>query len=211
MASAEKLWDRLAAGWDKRTDLEQPDSEAVTRTRALLHDGDRVLDYGCATGSVALRLARSVGSIHGIDISSNMIAAATRREDLTKAGNTTFAQATIFDPALLPGSYDAVLAFAIFHLLEDAEGVLKRIGELLRRGGMLISVTPCPLGERGSLVSRSLVPVVRVFSWAGLIPRVRVFSVSTLEQTLTAAGFRVSEVDKLAHSTPDYFVVAEKL
>ena len=210
MASAEKLWDRLAAGWDKRTDLEQPDGEAVTRTRALLHDGDRVLDYGCATGSMALRLATNVGSIHGIDISSNMIAAATRRKDLKKTGNATFAQATIFDASLLPGSYDAVLAFAIFHLLEDTGRVLERIAELLTHGGMLISVTPCPLGEKGSLVGRGLVPVVRVLSGIGLIPRVRVFSLSALEHSLAAAGFSVSEVDKLPHSTPDYFVVAEK-
>ena len=114
MADAERFWDRLAARWDKRTDLERLDSE-----------------------------------IHGIDISPNMIAGAQRREDLKKTGNATFAQATIFDPALQPGSYDVVLAFATFHLLEDAESVLERIGELLRHGGMLISVTPCPLGQKG--------------------------------------------------------------
>jgi 2-polyprenyl-3-methyl-5-hydroxy-6-metoxy-1,4-benzoquinol methylase len=211
MASAEKFWDRLASRWDKRTDLEQPDSAVVTRTRALLHEGDRVLDYGCAAGSVALRLARSVASIHGIDISSNMIAAAQRREDLKKTGNSTFARATIFDPALLPSSYDAVLAFAMFHLLEDTDRVLERIAELLRPGGVLISVTPCPSGEKASLAGRSFVPIVRVGSWAGVIPRVRVFSVAGLVKALTAAGFRVTEVDKLPHSTPDYFVVAEKL
>lgn len=210
MANAEKLWDRLAAGWDKRTDLDEPDSEVIVKTRPLLHPGDRVLDYGCAAGSVAIRLAPSAGSVHGIDVSSKMVAAAKRREESRSTGNVTFAQATIFDSALVPGSYDVVLAFAIFHLLDDAETVLARIGELLRPGGLLISVTPC-VGEKASLADRVLVPVAKTLSLLRLIPRVRFFRIAGLQEALAAAGFRVTEAQPVARGSAEHFVVAEKV
>lgn len=210
MANAERLWDWLAAGWDKRTDLEKPDSEVVVRTRPLFHAGDRVLDYGCATGSVAIRVANSVGSVHGIDISSKMVAAAERRKELQKAGNITFAQATIFDSALVPGLYDAVLAFAIFHLVEDTEKVLARINHLMRPGGLLISVTPC-VGEKGSVAGRALALLARTLSWIRLIPRVRFFRSAELQDALADAGFRVTKVESLDGRTSEYFLVAEKL
>ena len=210
MANAERLWDRLAAGWDKRTDLETPDSEVIVRTRPLLHADDRVLDFGCAAGSVAIRLAPSVASIHGIDVSSNMIAAAERRLAAHGGGNVTFAQATIFDPALIPGSYDVVLAFAIFHLLDDTEEVLARIGELLRPGGLLISVTPC-VGAKASVADRVLVIIARTLSGLRLIPRVRFFRIAGLREVLSAAGFRVTEAGPAGRGSAEQFVVAEKV
>lgn len=210
MANAEKLWDWLASGWDKRTDLETPDSEVIVRARPLLRAGDRVLDYGCAAGSVAIRLAPSVGSMHGIDVSSNMIAAAERRLESRNPGNVAFSHATIFDSALVPGSYDAVLAFAIFHLLDDTEKVLTRIGELLRPGGLLISVTPC-VGAKVSLGDRALVVVARTLSLLRLIPRVRFLRIAGLQEALAAAGFRVTEAGPVARGSAEYFVVAEKV
>lgn len=210
MANAEKLWDRLASGWDKRTDLETPDSDVIVRARPLLHAGDRVLDYGCAAGSVAIRLAPNVGSIHGIDVSSKMIAAAERRLESQGAGNVTFAHATIFDSSLVPGSYDAVLALAIFHLLDDTERVLVRIGDLLRPGGLLISVTPC-VGTKISAADRALVLVARTLSLLRLIPRVRFLRISELKEALVAAGFRVVEADPVDRGSAEYFVVAEKV
>jgi 2-polyprenyl-3-methyl-5-hydroxy-6-metoxy-1,4-benzoquinol methylase len=210
MANAEKLWDRLASGWDKRTDLETPDSEVIVKTRPLLHAGDRVLDFGCAAGSVAIRLAPSVGSIHGIDVSSNMIAAAERWKQSRNPGNVTFAHATIFDSAIVPGSYDAVLAFAIFHLLDDTGKVLTRIRELLRPGGLLISVTPC-VGAKASFGDRVLVIVARTLSLLRLIPRVRFLRVAELHEALAAAGLRVTASDPVALGSAEYFVVAERV
>lgn len=58
----------------------------------------------------------------------------------------SFTKATLFDESLERESFDAVLAFNIFHLLEGAPKALRRIDELLKPGGLLMSVTPC-LGE----------------------------------------------------------------
>jgi SAM-dependent methyltransferase len=83
---------------------------------------------GCAIGSVDFKLA----------------ATATREAaDARKLPNVSFAKATIFDEGLERESFDEVLAFNILHLLEDAPQALRRIGEMLRPGVLLVSVTPC--------------------------------------------------------------------
>ncbi len=152
-SKAEKFWDRLARTWDKPTEeSEQTDTKVLAKTRPYLKATDTVLDYGCAKGSVDLKLAAAVKAIHGIDISSTMIAAAREAAEARGVANVSFAKATIFDEGLERESFEVVLAFSIFHLLEDAPKALRRIDELLKPGGLLISVTPC-LGERGTLRS----------------------------------------------------------
>jgi 2-polyprenyl-3-methyl-5-hydroxy-6-metoxy-1,4-benzoquinol methylase len=207
---AEKFWDRLARTWATPTaGPEQADTKVLAKTRPYLKATDSLLDLGCAKGSVDLKLATAVRSIHGIDISSQMIAAAREAADTREAANVSFAQATIFDESLERGSFDVVLAFAILHLLEDVPEVLLRIDELLKPGGLLISVTPC-LGEKGTLPVRSLMLLVRSATTLRVIPPVWRPTIRELQGLMEAAGLAVIVTDELVHSTSEYFVVAEK-
>ena len=138
-----------------------------------------------------------------------MIAAAQQRAESLGAGKVAFSQATIFDATLLADSYDAVLALAIFHLLDDTPRVLERIRELLKPGGTLVSVTPC-LGEAGSLAIRIAVVGVRIATWMRLVPRVRFFKLAELQGVLVAAGFELTQMERLEGGTPEYFVVARR-
>ncbi len=47
-------------------------------TRARMTPTDVVLDIGCGTGSLALRLASSAAAVHGLDISGAMMPAIWR-------------------------------------------------------------------------------------------------------------------------------------
>lgn len=135
-SKAERFWDWLARRWGRPSlEPEQTDTKPLAKTRPYLKPTDAVLDFGCAMGSVDLRLADSVKTIHGIDISSRMIAGAQEAAEARGTGNVTFAQATIYDESLNPRSYDVVLAFAVLHLLEDAPNALRRIAELLKPEG----------------------------------------------------------------------------
>jgi 2-polyprenyl-3-methyl-5-hydroxy-6-metoxy-1,4-benzoquinol methylase len=209
-SKAEKFWDRLARTWAKpAAGADQPDTTVLAKTRPYLKATDIVLDFGCAKGSVDLRLAGAVKAIHGIDISSRMVAAARETADAREAANVSFAQATIFDDSLERESFDVVLAFAIFHLLENAPEVLLRIGELLKPGGLLVSVTPC-LGEKGTLPVRSLMLLVRVAVRLGLIPPVWRPTIGELQELMQATGLVTIESDELVHNTSEYFVVVRK-
>lgn len=210
MANVERFWDRLASFWGKPT--EEPDtsdSKVTTKTRPYLKATDSVLDYGCATGGVDFRLADAVREIHGIDISPKMIAAASQRAANGGINNVSFSQATIFDEGLGRESFDVVLAFAIFHLLEDGQNALRRIGELLKPGGLLVSVTPC-LGERGTLAMRSMMALVRLASGIGLIPPVKRYKIDELQRSMEVAGLANVVTEELGNGTAEYFVVAKK-
>ncbi len=208
-SKAEKFWDRLARHWDKPTEeSEQTDTKVLARTRPYLKATDTVLDYGCAMGSVDLKLAATVRAIHGIDISSTMIAGAREAADARRATNVSFAKATIFDESLGRESFDVVLAFNIFHLLEDVPEALLRIGELLKPDGLLISVTPC-LGEKGTLPVRAVMLLVSLAGRLRLIPHVRRWKIGELRESMGAAGLVTVEIEELVHSTSEYFVVAK--
>ena len=128
---------------------------------------------------------------------------------MTQPANVSFAQATIFDDSLERESFDVVLAFAVLHLLEEAPEVLLRIDELLKPGGLLLSVTPC-LGEKGTLPVRSLMLLVRLAGRLGLMPPVWRPTVGELQESMQVAGLIPIEIDELVRSTSEYFVVAKK-
>jgi 2-polyprenyl-3-methyl-5-hydroxy-6-metoxy-1,4-benzoquinol methylase len=209
-SKAEKFWDRLARTWGKPTEeSDQTDTTVLAKTRRYLKATDTVLDYGCAKGSVDLKLAAAVKAIHGIDISPRMIAAAREAADARKTAGVSFAKATIFNESLDRQSFEVVLAFNIFHLLEDAPKALLRIGELLKPGGLLISVTPC-LGEKGTVPVRSVMFLVSLAGRLGLIPHVWRCTLGELRKSMDAAGLVTLEIEELVHSTSEYFMVARK-
>jgi SAM-dependent methyltransferase len=138
-----------------------------------------------------------------------LIATAQEAAEARKVATVSFAKATIFDESLDRESFDVVLAFNILHLLEDAPKALQRMGELLKPGGLLVSVTPC-LGEKGTVLVRSVMFLVSLAGRLGLIPRVWRCTVGELRKSMDAAGLVTIEIEELVHSTSEYFVVARK-
>ena len=119
--------------------------------------------------------------------------------------NVRFEVGTIFDDELMPGSFDAVLAFNVLHLLDDLPGGLGRAIELLKPGGVLISKTVC-LADQTRLWAIPL----SVMQWLGLAPSVELLQTAVLERTLEEAGFEIVETCSFPASVPSRFVVARK-
>jgi hypothetical protein len=86
---------------------------------------------------------------------------------------------------------------------------MRRINDLLRPGGLLISVTPC-LGDRTTLATRSLMALVRLAGATGLMPPVRRYTIAELEESFDAAGLVTIETDVLEPAFGEYFVAARK-
>lgn len=79
---SEKMWDQLAKNWDTRgVRLGENDLKIIELTKKYLNPGNVVLDYGCATGSIALEIAGMAKAVHGIDISTNMVEIAKCKAD----------------------------------------------------------------------------------------------------------------------------------
>ena len=204
MNKSEKFWDRMAKYLDRveRKD-ETTNIKIIDKTKKYLKISDTVLDYGCGTGTAAIEIAGSVKTVNGIDISSKMIEAAKGKTVERKVKNIDFAQTTIFDEKFKKGSFDVILCFNLLHLVDDKPNVMRRINELLKSGGMMISATPCIKGTfLGVLLS--------LLSKIGLIPQITSFKISELEDLMTDGNFEIVETECLHKSGQQYFVVAKK-
>jgi SAM-dependent methyltransferase len=81
---------------------------------ADLRPTDIVLDIGCAEGLVALRIAKSVHHVHGIDPLEHRIEAAYRFAGEQRVRNVSFTVASIVTCELRPREYDVVLFLGIY-------------------------------------------------------------------------------------------------
>jgi len=78
--------------------------------------GAKVLDAGCGTGRYAAELARRGYVVHGIDLSAELIAEATRSVG-SLSGSLSFAVGNIL--ALAPTRYDVILCRGVLNDLVD--------------------------------------------------------------------------------------------
>lgn len=207
---AETLWNKLAKSWDKPgVSLGENDLKIIEMTKKYLNPSSLVLDYGCATGSIALEIASIAKAVHGIDISSNMIEIAKSIADERGMKNITFKKAAIFDESLGKESFDVILSLSILHLVEDPAQVMDRINQLLKPGGIFISATPC-LGEKTFLSVLMNIPIF-LLSRMGVIPSVTFFSGSSLTAAIANAGFQMIEQGDLSvRPIRECFIVARK-
>ena len=161
------------------------------------------MDYACGTGIVTYKIAADVKEIHAIDTSAKMIDLAKARARECEDANVHFARKTIFDEGLERESFDVILAFNILHLLEDARAAVRRVSELLKPGGLMVSVTPC-LGEAGVLL-KTLLPLI---SKVGILSYLRTFRISEVKDLMSDEGFRILESVVVEATIPSSFVVA---
>lgn len=207
---SESMWDKLAKNWDTPgVSLGENDLRIIERTKKYLSASDVVLDYGCATGSIAMEIAKIAKEVHGIDISSNMIEIAKRKADEQKIKNIGFTRATIFDETLMKESFDLILSLSVLHLVEDSTQVMSRINQLLKPGGVFISATPC-LGEKAFVNILMNIPIF-LLSKIGILPPINFFSASSLSESTANENFQIIENENLSvRPLTECFIVARK-
>ena len=208
---SEKMWNKLAKNWDTPgVSLGENDLRIIERTKKYLDAGSVVLDYGCATGSIALEIAGMAKEVHGIDISPNMVEIARTKADEREIKNIAFTKATIFDESLKAGTFDLILSLSILHLVENPTEVMGRINQLLKPGGVFISATPC-LGEKTFVSILMNIPIF-LLSRVGVIPPITFFSASSLTATITNANFQIVENEDLSvRPLTECFIAARKM
>ncbi len=186
------FWDRMASRYHNQgADYEHLHNQTVDLLKKHLHKTDLVLDYGCATGSTAFKIANEVEQVHGIDFSPKMIAEANNRLTGQGVQNVRFNRTTIFDRNLGEGSYDVVLALGILHLLRNPHRVIRRIHDLLKPGGMFISATACK-GERRTVpILMNMIGFLP--SLIGLLPSFNFPDIPQLERSISQEKYQIME------------------
>lgn len=212
MSHEERFWDASARDYDKsESRFEEIHRRSRENTRKHLTDNDAVLDYGCGTGTTACYLAPMVRSVHGIDISAAMIELASDKASHGGIENATFAKQEIFDEKLESESFDAILAFNVFHTVPDPDRVVARMHELLKPEGLVVSVTPC-FRDRASFVGHLQILLVRTLCMVGAISiPIRTVGSSDLDTLLLRSGdFARVEAESIFLGVSSYFLVAQK-
>jgi SAM-dependent methyltransferase len=142
-----KHWNAVADGWARWLGWTERNFHPLTewlREAAGWRPGARVIDVACGPGYPAFAAAAAVrpgGSVAGVDISSDMVAVASRRAAASGVDNVEFhemdAEALGFDA----GEFDAAInAYGLMFVPEPA----RAIGEMLRvvrPGGRLALAT----------------------------------------------------------------------
>lgn len=202
------FWDRSARKYAAASIADPAGYErTLQRTAHLLHAGDTVFEFGCGTGTTALRLAPRVARLEANDISGAMIAIAREKAEAEECRNVRFEVGTPADALPHGAAFDAALGFNILHLIADRAAALAGVHRLLKPGGLFISKTPC-LNEMGLLL-RKAIPAMQA---VGRAPFVASLSEGDLVREIEAAGFDVVERARHGSRRKDMraFLVARK-
>ena len=201
------FWDKRARQYDNSVKKHDAVYEkTIDRTESLLSNSDVLLDFACASGEMSLDIAPSVQQIHGIDLSEKMIELANQKARDRQIDNIKFDQIEAFDPRLATNSFSAIIAFSIFHLLDDAPRVLARLHDLIAPGGLLISQTPC-LGERGWLFKL----LISLAQKVGVAPYIRSLTITELEFLVSSSDFDILESEIWDEKNAVQWIVARKI
>jgi SAM-dependent methyltransferase len=103
----------------------------------LPQGGDRALDAGCGSGTLALRLAGRVRHVVGIDISPSMISLAKKYQAEQQTDNVDFVIADLESLPFGEGTFDFVASTNAFHHTR-LEGTLPNLRRLVKPRGRMV-------------------------------------------------------------------------
>jgi len=200
-----KIWDRVS-GWSKAETA--ANSTLVKRINGIfgtyIMPGDTVLDFGCGTGTITLRMARKAARVYGVDVSEGMLKRA--QQNLTEQGiaNASFLRLTALNEMFGKDSFEVATIFNVLQYVENRKELFDGFHALLKPGGTLIIAAPCFAGMNS--LSTLFVKFLR---FAGIMPRTYFFSVDGIEKEIRDAGFTIVESSNLS-GLPERFIVARK-
>lgn len=195
-----RYWDKHAKNYDRSMSLlGRPIPRMIELVGEATRGLGRVLEVAAGTGLVTPALAAGAGEVIATDYSAAMVAALKQRVRDARVTNVQCEQADLY---LLPfdaGSFDAVVAANVLHLVPDLPGALAALRRVSKPGGRVVVPTFCHDETALSwLVSRAL--AVTGF------PGHRRFTAKSLRQAVEDAGVRVTRTETLPGLIPIGYV-----
>jgi len=108
-----------------------------------------ILDIGCGDGSLSLPMLNRSNQLTLVDISKKMLDEAKNNIPEEFKDNVTFVNDS-FESIKDDGRYDVVICIGVIAHVPDVDRLWRKIGSVLKKGGLLIVETtpnPYPLGK----------------------------------------------------------------
>ncbi|RPI91590.1 MAG: class I SAM-dependent methyltransferase, partial [Chloroflexi bacterium] len=206
------IWDRIAACYDARM-LRQFASayeRAPEKVLASVSQKQTLLDIGCGTGLITLRIAPHVEHITAIDLSPQMLAVARRKVEQQGITNVDFQVADGYSLPLDGRSFDAVLLFNILHIVQNPGSLLQEAHRLLKPNGCVFSATDC-YAEPVPWAIRMVLNAQKLMKLTGSVPFMRYYKKEDLDRLFERSSFLVEDSDVLQAVPVNYYVRARKV
>jgi len=139
MKSEKRDFDKEAASWDTqplRVKLANDVADAILDEIALTSSMD-VLDFGCGTGLLALRLQPFVRSIIGVDSSQGMLDVFRLKIKDLNMQNIRTQHLNLENGDVLEGSFHVVVSSLTFHHVKEIGLLLHRLHTVTAPGGFI--------------------------------------------------------------------------
>lgn len=137
--SEKKDFDREAASWDAnpgRVKLAGDIANFILGAIVLSPTMD-VMDFGCGTGLLTLRLQSLVRHITGVDSSQRMLDVLNAKIDEHKFSNVRTLYIDLDRGDELTGSYDVIVSAMTLHHVKDVQPLLKQFYKIIAPAGHL--------------------------------------------------------------------------
>jgi len=132
-------FDNQAASWDSnpgRVKLANDIADAILGEGILSPDMD-VLEFGCGTGLLTLRLLGSVRSVTGVDSSPGMLDVLRAKIQDQKLSNVSTKRLDLEKGDVLEGSYDLVVCSMTLHHVREIQPLLEQFHKVTVPDGYL--------------------------------------------------------------------------
>jgi demethylmenaquinone methyltransferase/2-methoxy-6-polyprenyl-1,4-benzoquinol methylase len=169
------------------------------RIASFVNPGDRVLDIGCGTGTLALRLLRRGARVTGLDMSEHMIQVARQYADKEQLGaNLELIKDSVTQlrKHAQPGAFDCIVCTMVLGELSSdyVKFVFDECFTLLRPGGKLL------IGDEvwpENPLARTAYRAILALSWVPqflLLRRVN-YPVTNMKQLIIESGFKINQIE----------------
>lgn len=198
--SDRSYWDKHAKNYDRSMSiLGRPMPRMVELAGEATRGLGRVLEVAAGTGVVTPALAAGAREVIATDYSAAMVAALKQRVQNAGVANVRCEQADLYALQFDAGTFDAVVAANVLHLVPDLPGALAALRRVVKPGGQVIVPTFCHDETALSWV------VSRALAVTGF-PGHRRFTAKSLRQAVEDAGLRVTRSETLPGLIPIGYV-----
>ena len=199
------FWDRIAwlydlAEWTNRRAY----AGAAARAAELVPVGAKALDCAAGTGAFSLAAAKRAGSVLCTDRSEAMLDRARKKAAKLGLNNIGFAGRDITALSDPDGTYDAVIAANVLHLLPEPEIAVRELWRVAAPGGRLI----LPTFLQGK-VGAAYGAMIKIYQGVGFHYE-HAFTPETYREFLERLGLGPVTVEVIGGRVPEGIGILEK-